>query len=139
MMGEVAIQRSKGSDHERAIAPRVGQRDSRSTDVHSRDLQEMAQGRTHGSRVSMAADLQEAMKLCFISGGSVLAAVIHPISHLRFFHVATTEGHLASDVRIAGGRSMVSVTGKEKRCSARGDPGKRLGRLLLYRRRRRES
>ncbi|KAJ4950412.1 hypothetical protein NE237_027244 [Protea cynaroides] len=50
------------------MAPRVRQRDSKSTDVHSRDLQEMAQ-----------------------------------------------EGH-----------PMVSVTGKEKRCSVRGNPGKRL-------------
>ncbi|KAJ4967827.1 hypothetical protein NE237_014528 [Protea cynaroides] len=50
------------------MAPRVRQRDSRSTDVHNRDLQDMAQG----------------------------------------------------------GRSMVSVTRKEKRCSARGDPYKRL-------------
>ncbi|KAJ4974344.1 hypothetical protein NE237_007518 [Protea cynaroides] len=73
----------------------------------------------------MAADL-EAMKLCFVSRGSVLAAVIHAISHVRFFQVAATEEHLASDVRVAGGRSMVSVTGKEKRCSAREDPGKRL-------------
>ncbi|KAJ4956800.1 hypothetical protein NE237_013583 [Protea cynaroides] len=104
------------------MAPRVGQRDSRSTDVHSRDLQEMAQGRTHGSRVSMAADLLEAMKLCVVSGGSVVAAVTHPISHVRFFQVAATERHLASDIRIAGGRSMVLVTGKEKMCSSRGDP-----------------